>query len=38
VTLTKAYPTGVIRVIYTPAAEPVKVGYDEVTDRVPDGR
>jgi dihydrofolate reductase len=38
VTATETYPTGVIRVIYTPAAEPAKVGYDEVTDQVPDGR
>jgi dihydrofolate reductase len=38
VTLTEAYPSGVIRVIYTPTAEPAKVGYDEVTDQVPDGR
>jgi dihydrofolate reductase len=38
VTLTEAYPTGVIRVIYTPTTEPAKVGYDEVTDQVPDGR
>jgi dihydrofolate reductase len=38
VAATEAYPTGVIRVIYTPAAEPAKVGYDEVTDQVPDGR
>ena len=32
VTLTEAYPTGVIRVIYTPAEAPAKVGYDEVKD------
>ena len=38
VTSTEAFPTGVIRVIYTPATEPAEVGYDEVTDQVPDGR
>ena len=38
VTATEAYPTGVIRVIYSPAQPPAAAGYDEVTDRVPDGR
>jgi len=32
------FPTGVIRVIYSPAGAPAKVGYDEVTDRVPGGK
>ena len=36
VTLTEAFPTGVIRVVYTPAPAPGAVGYDEVVDRVPD--
>lgn len=34
VRLTEAYPTGVIRVIYTPAEAPGKVGYDEVKGQV----
>ncbi|QYN37039.1 dihydrofolate reductase family protein [Pseudonocardia sp. DSM 110487] len=34
VTLTEAYPTGVIRVIYVPADEPTKTGYDEVKGQV----
>jgi dihydrofolate reductase len=34
-TATEAFPTGVIRVIYSPTAAPATVGYDEVTDRVP---
>ena len=38
VAATEAYPTGVIRVIYTPTEGPGKVGYDEVKDRVPEGR
>ena len=37
VTATEVFPTGVIRVIYSPAGAPAKVGYDEVTDRVPGG-
>ena len=36
-TATEAFPTGVIRVIYSPTEAPVKVGYDEVTDRCPQG-
>ena len=36
VTATEAFPTGVIRVIYAPVDAPAKVGYDEVTDHVPD--
>ena len=35
VAATEAFPTGVIRVIYSPAAAPAKVGYDEVKGRVP---
>jgi dihydrofolate reductase len=31
---TKAFPTGVIRVIYAPAGAPAKVGYDEVKGQV----
>jgi dihydrofolate reductase len=34
---TEAFPTGVIRVIYAPAEAPGKVGYDDITDQVPDG-
>ncbi|WP_328468321.1 dihydrofolate reductase family protein [Actinoplanes sp. NBC_00393] len=34
---TEAYPTGVIRVIYTPAEPPAPVGYDDVKDQVPTG-
>ena len=37
VTATEAFPTGVIRVIYSPAEAPAKVGYDEVKDQVPGG-
>jgi dihydrofolate reductase len=32
---TETFPTGVIRVIYAPAAAPAKVGYDDVVDQVP---
>jgi dihydrofolate reductase len=35
---TEAFPTGVIRVVYSPTAAPTKVGYDAVKDKVPDGR
>jgi dihydrofolate reductase len=34
-TATEAFPTGVIRVIYSPAEAPAKVGYDQVKDQVP---
>ncbi len=34
---TEVFPTGVIRVIYAPAAAPVPAGYDDVKDLVPDG-
>jgi len=37
-TATEVFPTGVIRVIYSPAGAPAKVGYDEVKDRVPGGK
>ena len=36
VTATEAFPTGVIRVIYSPTEAPAKVGYDEVKDQVPE--
>ena len=36
VTATEVFPTGVIRVIYTPAATPATVGYDEVKAQVPE--
>jgi dihydrofolate reductase len=35
VTATEAFPTGVLRVIYTPAPATGKVGYDEVKDLTP---
>lgn len=38
VTATEAFPTGVIRVIYSPADASDKVGYDEIKDQVPEGR
>ena len=38
VTATETFPTGVIRVIYSPAEAPAKVGYDEVKDQVPGGK
>ena len=34
---TEAYPTGVVRLIYTPAPAPGQVTYDEIKDHVPDG-
>jgi dihydrofolate reductase len=33
----EVYPTGVVRLIYAPAPAPDEVGYDDVTDLVPDG-
>lgn len=36
VTATEAYPTGVIRVIYSPTDPPAPAGYDDVTEHVPD--
>lgn len=38
VTATEVFPTGVIRVIYTPVEAPAKVSYDEVKGQVADGR
>ena len=38
VTATEAFPTGVIRVIYSPAGAPAKAGYDEVKDKAPGGK
>jgi dihydrofolate reductase len=35
---TEVFPTGVIRVVYSPAEAPGKVGYDDVKDQVPGGR
>ena len=35
VTATQAFPTGVIRVIYSPTEAPAKVGYDQVKDQAP---
>ena len=35
VTATEAFPTGVIRVIYSPTEAPAKVGYDQVKDQAP---
>lgn len=35
VTATETFPTGVIRVIYTPAKTPATVGYDDVKDQAP---
>jgi hypothetical protein len=32
---TETFPTGVIRVIYSPTAAPAKVDYDGVKDQVP---
>jgi hypothetical protein len=36
-TATEGFPTGVIRVIYSPTEEPAKVGDAEVKDQVPGG-
>jgi hypothetical protein len=33
----EAFPTGVIRVIYSPAEAPAKAGYDEIKDKAPGG-
>ncbi|MEU7608021.1 dihydrofolate reductase family protein [Micromonospora sp. NPDC049204] len=38
VVATEAFPTGVLRVIYAPAAAPGKAGYDDVRDQVPAGQ
>jgi dihydrofolate reductase len=37
VTATEVFPTGVIRVIYSPTGAPGEVGYDDVKDHVPQG-
>lgn len=37
-TATEVFPTGVIRVIYSPTEAPAKAGYDEVKDQVPSGK
>jgi hypothetical protein len=31
----EVFPTGVIRVIYSPTTKPAPVGYDAVKDQVP---
>ena len=38
VTATEAFPTGVIRVIYSPAQAPAEAGYDDVKGQVPQGK
>lgn len=37
-TASEVFPTGVIRVLYAPTETPAAVGYDEVTENVPEGR
>ncbi|WP_432906994.1 dihydrofolate reductase family protein [Micromonospora matsumotoense] len=37
VTTAEVFPTGVIRVVYTPAEAPATVGYDEVKEQLPAG-
>jgi dihydrofolate reductase len=34
---TEVFPTGVIRVIYSPVGAPAKVGYDDIKDQTPPG-
>jgi dihydrofolate reductase len=34
----EVYPTGVVRLIYSPSEEPAAVGYDDVADKVPGAR
>ncbi|MCO1659321.1 dihydrofolate reductase family protein [Pseudonocardia humida] len=36
VTATEVFPTGVIRVIYSPTAAPAPVGYDDVKGKLPE--
>lgn len=36
VTLTEAFPTGVIRVIYTPTEAPAPAGYEDATEHISD--
>ena len=38
VTATEAFPTGVIRVIYSPAQAPGEAGYDDVKGQGPQGK
>jgi dihydrofolate reductase len=38
VTATEVFPTGVIRVIYSPTEAPATVGYDEIKDQAPGGK
>jgi dihydrofolate reductase len=38
VTATETFPTGVIRVIYSPTQPPTKADYDEIKNNVPDGQ
>lgn len=37
VTATELFPTGVIRVMYSPTDPPAKVDYEDITDQVPKG-
>ncbi|WP_433349125.1 dihydrofolate reductase family protein [Micromonospora sp. CA-111912] len=37
VVATEVFPTGAIRVIYSPTAAPAEAGYDDVKDQVPAG-
>ena len=37
-TASEVFPTGVIRVIYAPTDAPAAIGYDAVTENVPEGR
>lgn len=37
-TASEVFPTGVIRVVYEPTDAPAAIGYDAVTENVPDGR
>ena len=36
-TAAEVFPTGVIRVIYSPTVAPIQVGYDAVKEHVPEG-
>jgi dihydrofolate reductase len=38
VAATETFPTGVIRVIYSPTQAPVQAGYNEIKNHVPDGQ
>jgi dihydrofolate reductase len=37
-TATQVFPTGVIRVVYSPAAAPATVGYDAAKEQAPEGK